>query len=273
MRRASLLVAACVLSATSGCSSSYVTSDGGVVAPDASGGDDATAAGDDAAPDASAEVSCAAVPVQPVPSHGGPACPSDASACFPGDVTAFTPRWVEPFSGAPHANACTTQQIAAALADCFGSSTSACGAWRSAAAANETCYGCLLTDVSAPRYGALIGSGAYSQINFATCIALAEPCNQPCAAAILAYIECDLDACDPLHGACAVTDQASLTRYDGCISAANTTCGCAGFSAATECFTALQQDPKPHPAVALCDVGGSDFGTAFTRVATFLCGP
>jgi hypothetical protein len=264
-----VLVAATLLA----CSSSYVTQDGGAGAGTVDAGVDGEPGGTgDSGDDGD---TCGPVTVKPVPPHGGPACPTDASACFPGDVTGFSPTWIPPVSGAPHANVCTAQQISDALADCFGSteSSAACGGWRNAASANQPCYECLSTDASAPRYGALLNSGAYSQVNFAGCIALAEPCNQPCASAILAVYECNLDACNPSSGPCTVTDQASLTREDACLSAADATCGCAGFDTATQCFAELQQEPAKHPAVELCDVGTSSFDAGYTAVATFMCGP
>jgi hypothetical protein len=249
------------------CSSSYVTRDAGF---DEGGLD----AGIDAAPDAGDAGSCVPVSVQTVPQHGGSACPLDGSACFPGDVTTFSPRWVPPVSGAPHAGVCTPMQIADALADCFGSteSNAACNTWK-ATTANLTCYGCLTTDVGASRYGALLSAGAYSQLNFAGCIALAEPCNQPCATSILADFECNLTACNPSNGPCAVTDQASLSRENACVAAADATCGCAGFGGAVQCFGELQAVPMAHPAVALCALGSSDFNAGYTAVSTFMCGP
>ena len=146
-----------------------------------------------------------------------------------------------------------------------------CRDWESS---NLTCFACLMTSSTAPRYGALInfpGPMPYSLVNFPGCIALAEPCNLPCAEAALADMECDLVACDLASGPCA---GASSAIRQSCIDASDTSCGCAGYHASQNCYQTLLVDPSSHPAVSLCGLADlADFGANFTAVATFMCGP
>jgi hypothetical protein len=256
------------LAGVTACSSSYVTSgsDGGS-SHDAS--DDAADAIDDAG-------SCTEVPAT-VPPHGGPACPSDASTCYPADVTGFTPVWVPPLAGTPHAKLCTQTQISDALKDCIDGTTEtnqACQAWLNQAAVNATCYGCLVTEWTAGRYGAAIQVGGILAPNVAACIALSEPCNLPCAKATQATMLCGFNACNPVSGPCAATDTATYQANQACSRQADSTCGCAAFSKASiACIDALQADPSNHPAVGLCDaLEMTDFDTSFTAIATLMCG-
>jgi len=258
------IAALAALAAAAACSSSYITADGGAGGADATADESAPEAGDDAS-DAGA---CVPVPVQPPPpAHGGPACPSDASACSPKDVTSFTQAWVPP--NPPHANACTTNQLAQAYTMCFNTTDGAtCSSW---AASNVACWECLSSSPSASRYGAGIDLGPFFLVNTPGCIALAEPCNQPCAAAFQAYVFCDsVAACDPLTPPCAVTTTSS-TAYDNCTLAANS-CGCSAYNAAAQCFNSLLADPGKHPAVAICGIDGG-FQQRYDGIAAFMCGP
>jgi hypothetical protein len=250
------------------CSSSYVTTrDGGAGGMDTGVDEGTPDAGDDGTDGASA---CVPVAVQPPPQHGGAACPSDASACFPGDVTSFTPQWRPPIAAAPHANMCTAEQISDAYTLCLSTATSAtpCSSW---IAANGACWGCLSTSPTASRFGAGIDVGPIFLVNTPGCIALAEPCNQPCAAAFQAHILCDsLVACDPTMGACLVTASSS-SAYEACSAAADT-CGCSGFTTSAGCFQLLLDDPANHPSVSICGLEGG-FPQRYSGIATFMCGP
>jgi hypothetical protein len=236
------------------------------------GGKDATA--DRAAMESGADAAkCVPVTVAALPAHGGPACPIDGSTCYPGDVTKFSPEWVPPLNGTPRANACTNAEIANFWASCLGpgDTVSACNSFQSA---DSTCFHCLVTQSTAPEYGPIIyygGAFPLEVINVAGCIALAEPCNLPCAEAALAYLACNLDACNPGAGPC---NGASNAEVLSCIPEAET-CGCVGYSIPDNCYMGLVDDPAAHPAVALCnlaDAGAFDEAN-YTAIATFMCGP
>jgi hypothetical protein len=217
---------------------------------------------------------CVPVTVATPPAHGGPACPMDGSTCYPGDVTRFSPEWVSPLTGTPHANACTSAQIADFYASCLGpgDTLSACDAFQSA---DATCFRCLATESTAPEYGPLIyynGAFPLGVLNVAGCIALAEPCNLPCAEATLAYVTCDLGACNPGSGPCnGATNSAVLS----CVAQAETACGCLGYVIPDNCYMSLIADPAAHPAVSLCNLSAA--GTLdeanYTAISTFMCGP
>jgi hypothetical protein len=234
------LVAACA------CSSSYVTRSGGA------GGTGGLGVGSGSGPVDAGEGGfdagqCVPITVPALPKNGGPACPMDAGACFPADVTKFAPTWVPPVSDKLYPGICDATQIAAAYTACFGASQSiaACSAYKQLSPANMDCLACLTTDVSSQRYGAQITVGRLATINYAGCIAAAEPCNQACAAAVLADLECDFAACSPTIGPCAVTDQASLAENSTCRMIAESTCGCSGFSGAYEpCFNKTSTSPR-----------------------------
>jgi hypothetical protein len=245
---------------------------GGDAAVDAGqdAGDDVPGEGGDGAFDAGP---CTAVSVPALPQRGGPACPNDASTCFPGDMTGFIPRWVPPVPGMPHLGACTAKQISDALAQCLGSTSNAtgCSTWKSQ---NPACSACVMTASNASQFGAVIVFGVELLVNLGACVALAEPCNEACGEAVQADRLCSVTACDPNQGPCAVTGAASAATYNACFSAADTTCGCTSFgTAATQCLGALASTPSAHPAATLCGLNVSDFDSRFTAVATFLCGP
>jgi hypothetical protein len=226
----------------------------------------------DAAKDAS---TCVKVSVTPAPAHGGPACPTDGSACYPGDLTKFTSTWVPPVAGAPYANQCTEQQITDAYTNCFGpgATISGCMQWEGA---NAGCLHCMVTDSTAPRWGPVIfflnGPNQLTALNIGGCIDLAEPCNLSCAEATLADLECVFAACTHSSSPCAT---ASNSDVESCIGAADSTCGCMAYHASQNCYLNLVDQPSSHPAVALCalDSSGGFSMTSFTAVVTFMCGP
>jgi hypothetical protein len=219
---------------------------------------------------------CIPVEVLPEPAHGGPACPMDGSACFPGSVMTFSPAWIPPVIGAPYANECSAKQIADGFSNCFGPSatTTGCMSWEGT---NPACLKCMVTESTAARYGPVIyydnGGITLTLLNVAGCIALAEPCNLPCAEAILADLECDLAACSTASGPCST---ATTSEVVNCISEADFTCGCTGYHASQNCFLNLVQNhPSSHPAVSLCNLAGTEGFTQdnFTAVVSLMCGP
>jgi len=252
------------------CSASYVTATGppgGDAAVD--GSVDAVEEGPTTSgPEGGDAASCSRVTVMALPSHGGPACPTDGSACYPANMSSFAPTWVPPLAGTPHKGVCSASAISDVLEACLSSSStqSGCSSWE---AANQACTACLFTDVTASSYGAMIVSGTESLANLPACIALAEPCNMPCALAVQADRLCSLEACNPSEGACA----SSETAYDACFSIADVNCGCTAFgTAANQCLSELEGAPAAHPSVDLCAINDSDFNSRFTAVAAFLCG-
>lgn len=234
--------------------------------PDATMADDAgddseTDDGGDAAP----ESACAAVTVSPpIPDGGGAACPSgsDSGACTPIDRTGFHWNWRPPVG--MHLDKCTSEQIASFLKLCFApNATSAtCDPWR-LAPSNAACLGCLLTTDSDNQLGATVapvGYGGY--VNVAGCLALVEPCNQPCALALQSQFECGYTAC----AACSFAERPS------CIDGAWTCAACRDYELATACLVTIESDPDHHAAVSACGLGQTS-DKQYTAVATLMCGP
>jgi hypothetical protein len=188
-------------------------------------------------------------------------------------VTAFSPQWVPPVAAAPYAGQCTKAQIADAYANCFatGATIAGCMQWEGA---NLDCLHCMVTDSTATRYGPVLFylNGGLTVLNIADCIALAEPCNQPCAEAILADTECDFASCDGASSPCTGSPNSDIVS---CIGEADSTCGCTGYHASYGCYSELLVHPASHPAVQLCalDAPGSFAEPSFTAVVTFMCGP
>jgi len=108
-------------------------------------------------------------------------------------------------------------------------------------------------------------------VNTPGCVALVEPCNQPCAAAFQADVFCaNLAACNPMTGPCTVTASSS-TAYQNCAAAAGS-CGCSGYNASAQCLQLLIDEPDMHPAVATCGLAGA-FEARYNAIAAFICGP
>jgi hypothetical protein len=209
---------------------------------------------------------CTPVSVTPPPSHGGAACQQGPSpTCWPHDVSRFTSSWVPPLGA--HLGQCTATQISGFYFACLapGSTTAGCDAWQTNAA-NTTCLGCLYTGSSAAAYGVLIGyslgSLVFVEVNQAGCIALAEPCNLPCAQAMQAETECSNAACSSYC--------ATLSSYDTCATESDS-CGCSGYATSAACQT--QITGTQHPAESTCDLNGVSFQAIYNATATFMCGP
>jgi hypothetical protein len=214
-------------------------------------------------------------PVTVMPATGGPACPMGTSACYPQDVTSFSPTWVPPLGH--NLGACTASQIADYSNQCLGSVQSAtCSSWPTA---NMGCYGCLVTPHTQSQWGAVVEYGTSFHIrwvNVGGCIALAESCNLACASAVEAELQCKNTACDPSStGVCSVTDQNSYQSYKACTTEPMGSCGCTAYYQSTSCLGSMAQKPAEHPALTTC-YGGSltaGFQQVYQAVATFMCGP
>jgi hypothetical protein len=231
---------------------------------------DAGAGGVDASvTDSPAEAAvCTKVTMTPLPSQGGAGCmqDSDGSTCWPHDTTSFAATWVQPLG--PHLGACTATQISDYFTACqaMGSTTQTCQAWTQIPA-NATCFGCLETPSTSSAYGAIIvyPNVNLDEVNIAGCIALAEPCNQPCAAAMLAQLQCENAACtSPFCG--------DFASYQSCSTAADTCADCTGFVASSDCQSQFVGTASQHPAVQVCNLTANDFQGFFTAVAAYICG-
>ncbi len=226
-----------------------------------------TDAGDgavDASPQQEA-AACVPVTTTPLPSQGGAMCPqdSDGSTCWPHDTTSFSATWVAPVGA--HLGLCTAQQIAGFFTACEGGDASACMVWQQA---NTACYNCLYTDSTASTYGAIVSypKEQLDEINAPGCVALAEPCNQPCAAASLALLQCGNAACtQPFCG--------DFDSYKACKVQAEACSSCGAFQTAAGCDTQILGAPAQHPSVSLCDLNATTFQELYNAVATFMCGP
>ncbi len=221
---------------------------------------------------------CVKIASPTTPTHGGPACTSsDGSACFPADETTFEATYVPTTAGTPHAKVCTATLVNDSYAACYGSGSTStgCSAW---VAFNGACATCIFSDVSASLYGAVIIEGAgsangYTYPNVGGCVALAEPCNQGCAEAILADDLCGFAACSVGDGGLCAS--ASETDVSACLAAADSTinCSCGGYIGYQGCIGALVADPAKHPAVSLCALTQTNFEVSYVAIATFMCGP
>ena len=236
-----------------GCSSDYITSDGGVdvTMPDA-GNDGPT---------------CVPVNVSPSPPiHGGTACVADAGTCSPGDMTLFNAGWIPP-ANAAYPGKCTNGQITEFYNSCITP-----GPCSTFIAQNSTCFSCLDTTITASAWGPLVvaRNGASFLLNFGGCLSRVEPCNQGCAQAIEDQLECIIDSCETGAG-CA---DAGLTDILACHNQAPTCSACTGYTdSVNACVSEMNNDGSLHPALTACSLSGSSLQANYTAVATVMCGP
>jgi hypothetical protein len=165
----------------------------------------------------------------------------DASACAPGNVSSFVPV----YKPSPrYADACTTDQLATVIRDCFDSATDsqrACDAW-GANSRNRDCFECwsgpitsATSDAAATTtwapYGFVKNPGQTTYVNVSGCIVLAAPNELPCAQAIQNDFACELDACEatcPVPASGSTTS--AMTALEGCFESANEGSGCAVYA-------------------------------------------
>ncbi len=209
------------------------------------------------------QTACTPVGMTSAPS-GGAAC-SGTGTCFPHDETGFTTVWVPPV---PQAHLCSTVQINDYFTDCTGTTATgtACAAWTQSSA-NSSCLSCLQTPSTASRYGVLIGfPGNVVELNVAGCVALAEPCNLPCAQTSLAIAQCR-------EAACSTTSCPDQSEQLSCATAADACTSCEQYVTASACLTELTG--PTHPAQTLCALGSNSTPTQtqYAAVAAFMCGP
>ena len=246
--------------------SSGTSFDGGHGFFDGAGGVDGQGTGTSGEGGATTSTTCAPVSLMPVPTSGGAACAgSSSSSCFPHSETSFSAVWVPPV---PRSHPCSSTQIDAFYTACVGSTASGsnCGSWTTSTV-NLACRACLETPSSATSYGVLIAyPGNVVELNEAGCVALAEPCNLPCAETWLASVQCR-------EAACAPTFCPNQSDQIACATQAAACSACEGYAQVSSCMTDLSG--PSHPAGMLCSIGSSATPTQaeYTAVAAFMCGP
>jgi hypothetical protein len=217
---------------------------------------------DGAGSDGGDGATCVVVATVPIPTSGGAACPSETGACYPHDLSSWSPSWNPPF-GAKQ-GACTDQQITDYYDACRGPNwTQALCTAFGANVQNAACIACMETPVYAAHYGVVVLEMQTNWLNIAGCIALAEPCNLACAQAINGIAQCLTAACEPSCTS-AELQQCELDSAESCPT-------CEGFYVNTPCYAGLMS--ASHPANTLCGLseqGGSL--PAFTAVAKMICG-
>jgi hypothetical protein len=159
---------------------------------------------------------------------------------------------------APRAS-CTAPQIAAIYDACYGplASDGACGTFT---AADETCRSCVTTSVTDGLYGPVIVGPKGFDLNTPGCIALVEPCNQPCAQAIQAHFACRTASCD---GCKPGEDDGGLCEH------AASSCACQKYAVqAQHCADNILANAGP---AGPC-LEAPSFESAFKRIAAVFCG-
>jgi hypothetical protein len=166
-----------------------------------SGGDATLDDGGDDGSDASAPETCSPVqPLNPSSFDSGACVFAQDAGCAPGPIHPSTYHWVP-----PHVNhkACTAAQVDGFYTSCIGSTgnSTTCAVY-SGNPANKACYDCILSVRGDSTYGAIIvqpvaGGGGFPIFNNAGCMAALDPCNLPCAEAVLALGQCEFDTCVP----------------------------------------------------------------------------
>jgi hypothetical protein len=103
-------------------------------------------------------------------------------------------------------------------------------------------------------------------LNVAGCVALAEPCNLPCAKISLATAQCR-------EAACSTTSCPDQSQQLSCVMAADACTACENYAMASACLTELAG--PTHPAQTLCSLGNNSTPTQaqYAAVAAFMCGP
>jgi hypothetical protein len=144
----------------------------------------------------------------------------DGAACAPQPGSGFVPKFVPP---RPALSVCSAAQIATYTENCFsGGDTSVCAAFQDDPD-NADCQECMISAPSTSDmvWGPILQIGGLIQLNYGGCVALLDPCQQPCAEALEAVIECEQFAC---NSACAPPDDLdAATAYELC---AKTSQGC-----------------------------------------------
>jgi len=110
----------------------------------------------------------------------------------------FTPMWHPPVG--PYAGACMPMQLDSLVADCLSTNATqaSCTNWTQA---NQGCFACVVTPLSAQKWGPILYTqspatgGEADYANLAGCVALADPMLTNCAQALEAAFTCEVAAC------------------------------------------------------------------------------
>jgi hypothetical protein len=123
-----------------------------------------------------------------------------------------------------------------------------------------TCFGCLVSQPTDPTWGPLIQYDGIWELNLGGCFGL-KGASAACEAATQEQTECENASCDK---SCANTT--SQTKYDNCVSSADTEYCASYVSAANNCASTSIQ--------TACEGGNANsatFQTAFMATAAIFC--
>jgi hypothetical protein len=168
-------------------------------------------------------------------------CGLTSGACLPAPVDTSKLSWVPP---RPRMAACTSAELDAYVAACYGGTVAQCDAFRNAPG-NATCAVCLT--VSNPTAAAAsvsfpIGESFLGTPNYGGCIALVDPCNEACAQDVFKWTQCQAVSC---YDSCSADRDAGPTERAMCTDSAQY-CPCYGYaSAGGACFQALARAGMP----------------------------
>jgi hypothetical protein len=208
----------------------------------------------------------------------------DGSACAPGSVATFLPAY-NPSSS--YADACTADQLAAVIHDCFDPSTdsqAACDAWESDSR-NHACLACwsgpivaMPSGVTAPPastwapYLYVDSPGQTTYVNVSGCIVLADPSQLNCAQDIQYDFSCDLLACE---ANCPVPTAGSFVSaevaLEACFESANRPAG-GGCSMYATAAAACRETLGSSGSAAFCFDAEQEQPQALLQYFTLACG-
>jgi hypothetical protein len=212
--------------------------------------------GNDTSP---SEAAC--VPVDP--GDAAPkACPAIDASCAPLPRSGFMPVYVPPRATL---SVCTTAQIATYTNNCFsGGDASTCSAFEDDSA-NASCIGCLIGPASTTEtvWGPILVASDLLELDIGGCIALTDPCQTACGAALEAQLECEQFACQSV---CPVTDMASEVAYETCI---NDSLACTCYPE-SKAYETCQANLVGSPAAKCFPI--ASFAQGATTLAQIFCG-
>jgi hypothetical protein len=188
---------------------------------------------------------------------GAPDAIGLGNTCVPGDVSGFLPVYNKPTG--PYVGACTPDQLASLVTDCFADSATKarCDGWI-AASSNTQCSSCWAGLASSTSGAPVLypEPGAPYVINEGACIALSDPSALTCAQETEYAFECQLAACVPfcpITGDAAKSDEALTNCFETAASG-----GCSTYGPSVDaCQNVLvggpayycrnATDPEAHP--------------------------
>jgi hypothetical protein len=141
-----------------------------------------------------------------------------------------------------------------------GATSDKCNTVRTAHAA---CVSCILTPVSAAKYGPLVDHTTFVTANIAGCLELLVPGELACARAVQSLDGCELTAC---QANCPVFDSASFADYQSCVTSVETG-ACMSYATVAAC--ALEAPDAVARAIECL----ADFASFYAAVAPIFCGP